>query len=156
MAVSVPDGAAATQLALTLARPPFTIPATELGKDGPRAAEGVRIGTMHRFKGLEFQRVFLTSVCEGQMPHQRIEGFRHTDPRRYERELQRFRSLIFVAATRARDELVVSWHGRPGRFLSTDAARSAQNAASRPGVHCLPTPPREGARVRPPGARSAA
>ncbi|TDC76120.1 3'-5' exonuclease [Streptomyces hainanensis] len=118
MAVRVPDGAA-TQLALTLRREPFAIAVTELGKEGPRAAEGVRIGTMHRFKGLEFQRVFLTSVSEGQVPHQRVEAFRDTDPRRYERELQRARSLLFVAATRSRDELVITWNGGPSRFLPT-------------------------------------
>lgn len=27
------------------------------------------------------------------------------------------RSLLFVVCTRARDELYVSWHGRPSRFL---------------------------------------
>lgn len=138
MAVSVPSGDAAVQMGVTLAREPFRIPASELGKDGPRSAEGVRIGTMHRFKGLEFQRVFLTSVSEGQVPHQHIETYRHSDPRRYERELQRFRSLLFVAATRARDELVVTWNGRPSRFLPEEAARHAVNAAM---VSCGEGPP---------------
>jgi superfamily I DNA/RNA helicase len=29
----------------------------------------------------------------------------------------RARSLLFVAATRARDALVISWNGQPSRFL---------------------------------------
>ncbi|MGF1427306.1 UvrD-helicase domain-containing protein [Kitasatospora sp. LaBMicrA B282] len=128
MAISVPDGASATQMALTLAHPPFSIPATQLGKDGPRSPEGVRIGTMHRFKGLEFQRVFLTSVSDGQVPHQRIETHRLSNPQRYRQEEQRARSLLFVAATRARDELVITWNGKASRFLPRDAAQQALSA----------------------------
>ncbi|MFD5319827.1 3'-5' exonuclease [Streptomyces sp. NPDC127098] len=79
-------------------------------------------------KGLEFQRVFLTGVSEGQVPHQRVEAFRDTDPRRYERELQRARSLLFVAATRARDEPVITWNGRPSRFLPTSIEEAAGSA----------------------------
>jgi superfamily I DNA/RNA helicase len=84
---------------------------------------------MHRFKGLEFQRVFLTSVGDGQVPHQRIEQYRITSPERYKQEEQKARSLVFVAATRARDELVVTWSGRASRFLPADADEIAYRAA---------------------------
>ncbi len=130
MAVSVPDKAAVTQLAYTLAGEPFLIPASEIGREGPRDTDTVRIGTMHRFKGLEFQRVFLAGVSEGLVPHQRIEAFRLGNPDRYRQEEQRARSLLFVAATRARDELVVSWHGRPSRYLPRYADRDAGRATS--------------------------
>jgi hypothetical protein len=33
------------------------------------------------------------------------------------RTLKRARSLLFVAATRARDALAITWHGTPGPFL---------------------------------------
>lgn len=129
MAVSVPDGASAQEFANVLARE-FHVPAVELRKDGAGAdADAVRIGTMHRFKGLEFQRVFLTSVGEGQVPHQRIEQYRAVNPDRYRQEEQRARSLLFVAATRARDELVVTWSGRASRFLPPDADKTAHRAA---------------------------
>ncbi|MEV0277486.1 UvrD-helicase domain-containing protein [Streptomyces sp. NPDC050610] len=129
MAVSVPDGSSAQQFANVLAREPFSIPVVELGRDGVRAdREAVRIGTMHRFKGLEFQRVFLTSVGEGQVPHQRIEQYRLANPARYRQEEQRCRSLVFVAATRARDELVVTWSGKASRFLPRDADATAYRA----------------------------
>ncbi|MER5552344.1 UvrD-helicase domain-containing protein [Streptomyces sp. NPDC002793] len=131
MAISVPDGTAAAQMAGILARAPFGIPAVELGRDGVRGdRDAVRIGTMYRFKGLEFQRVFLTSVSDGQIPHQRIEQHRFANPDRYRQEEQRARSLVFVAATRARDELVITWNGRPSRFLPEDAARTARNATT--------------------------
>ncbi|MDI3095919.1 UvrD-helicase domain-containing protein [Streptomyces rochei] len=128
MAVSVPDGAAAQEFANVLLRE-FGLPVVELGRRGVSSEEdAVRIGTMHRFKGLEFQRVFLTSVGEGQVPHQRIEQYRYTNPDRYRQEEQRARSLVFVAATRARDELVVTWSGRASRFLPPDADRTAHRA----------------------------
>ncbi|MDX3760179.1 3'-5' exonuclease [Streptomyces sp. AK02-04a] len=129
MAVSVPDGSSAQEFANVLARDPFRIPVVELGREGVRAElDAVRIGTMHRFKGLEFQRVFLTSVGEGQVPHQRIEQYRLENPDRYRQEEQRARSLVFVAATRARDELIVTWSGKASRFLPRDADETAYRA----------------------------
>lgn len=128
MAVSVPDGASAQEFANVLVKE-FCLPAVELGKDGVRSdTDAVRIGTMYRFKGLEFQRVFLTSVGEGQVPHQRIEQYRLANPDRYRQEEQRARSLVFVAATRARDELVVTWSGKASRFLPADADDTAFRA----------------------------
>ncbi|WP_407288167.1 UvrD-helicase domain-containing protein [Streptomyces sp. BP-8] len=129
MAVSVPDGSSAQEFANVLAREPLGIPVVELGREGVRAdLDAVRIGTMHRFKGLEFQRVFLTSVGEGQVPHQRIEQYRRTYPDRYRQEEQRARSLVFVAATRARDELVITWSGKASRYLPDDADETAYRA----------------------------
>ncbi|MER5962781.1 UvrD-helicase domain-containing protein [Streptomyces sp. NPDC002057] len=128
MAVAVPDGSSAQEFASRLVSG-FRIPVAPLGKEGVRSDEdAVRIGTMHRFKGLEFQRVFLTSVGEGQVPHQRIEQYRLANPDRYRLEEQRARSLVFVAATRARDELVVTWSGKASRFLPPDADTTALRA----------------------------
>ncbi|MFF4230372.1 UvrD-helicase domain-containing protein [Streptomyces sp. NPDC001820] len=131
MAVAVPDGAAATQVAYTLGTAEHPVPVVEIGRDGvAENAEGVRIGTMHRFKGLEFQRVFIVGVSEGQVPNQRVEPYRLSNPDRFRQEEQRARSLLFVAATRARDELVVSWNGRPSRFLPRDVDCTANSATA--------------------------
>ncbi|MEU3630994.1 3'-5' exonuclease [Streptomyces fradiae] len=92
------------------------------------AGTRVRIGIMHRFKGLEFQRVFLTSIGEGQVPRQRVERYRLTNPDRYRQKKQRARSLVFVAATRARDELIVTWSGEASRFLPEHADDTAHRA----------------------------
>jgi superfamily I DNA/RNA helicase len=56
-------------------------------------------------------------VCDGAVPRRQVKDVRARDPLRYRRELQRARSLLFVAATRARDSLVISWHGKPSPFL---------------------------------------
>ena len=90
----------------------------EIGPDGPARPDGVHVGTMHRFKGLEYQRVIVGAVSDGLVPHASIAGLASTDPRRYQRERARYRSLLFVAATRARDGLAVFWHGNPSPFLS--------------------------------------
>ncbi|MFI7605853.1 UvrD-helicase domain-containing protein [Micromonospora sp. NPDC049366] len=90
----------------------------EIGPDGPKRPDGVHVGTMHRFKGLEYQRMIIAGVSDGLVPRQMISRYRDTDPKRYQRERQRDRSLLFVAATRARDELAVFWHGTPSPFLT--------------------------------------
>jgi hypothetical protein len=91
--------------------------AAAIGSDGPKVADAVHVGTMHRFKGLEYQRMIIAGVADGLVPPKRIEPYADVDPLRYTRELQRARSLLFVAATRARDTLIVSWHGEPSPFL---------------------------------------
>ncbi|BCL12370.1 UvrD-helicase domain-containing protein [Micromonospora sagamiensis] len=95
------------------------LPAVEIGPDGPKQPDGVHVGTMHRFKGLEYQRMIIAAVSDGLVPRQAISRYRNTDPKRYQRERQRDRSLLFVAATRPRDELAVFWHGTPSPFLTS-------------------------------------
>ncbi|BBH71840.1 DNA helicase [Actinoplanes sp. OR16] len=90
----------------------------EIGPDGPKESDGVHVGTMHRFKGLEYQRMIIAGVTDGLVPRSMINRYRDTDAKKYQRERQRDRSLLFVAATRARDELAVFWHGAPSPFLS--------------------------------------
>ncbi|MEU8242241.1 UvrD-helicase domain-containing protein [Actinoplanes missouriensis] len=91
--------------------------AVEIGPDGPKEGDGVHVGTMHRFKGLEYQKMIIAGVADGLVPRLMINRYRDGDPKRYQRERQRDRSLLFVAATRARDELAVFWHGAPSPFL---------------------------------------
>ncbi|MEU4643984.1 UvrD-helicase domain-containing protein [Micromonospora sp. NPDC023814] len=95
------------------------LPVVEIGPDGPKQPDGIHVGTMHRFKGLEYQRMIIAGVSDGLVPRQMISRYRDSDPKRYQRERQRDRSLLFVAATRPRDELVVFWHGTPSPFLTS-------------------------------------
>jgi superfamily I DNA/RNA helicase/mRNA-degrading endonuclease RelE of RelBE toxin-antitoxin system len=97
------------------------IPATTLGAEGPRKPDAVHVGTLHRFKGLEYQQMLVAGVSAGLVPDARIADHRDTDPLRYERELKQARSLLFVAATRARDSLTITWHGTPSPFLPPSA-----------------------------------
>lgn len=79
--------------------------------------EGVRLATMHRVKGLEFRYVIVAGVQEGMVPLDRaLEGV--PDELAREARLQGERQLLYVAATRARDGLVVTGHGAQSPFLT--------------------------------------
>lgn len=115
IAIAVPTNLRASEAANTLLQ--HGTQALETGPDGPRGDSGVHIGTMFRFKGLEYQRVIIAGVTDGLVPHASVQQRRTTDPARYRTEMQRARSLLFVATTRARDSLDVFWHGEPSPFL---------------------------------------
>jgi superfamily I DNA/RNA helicase len=71
--------------------------------------------TMHKSKGLEFARVVLFDVSKGAIPPTWVlEGVAAEE---LEEVWLRERSLLYVAASRARDELVVSWSGEPSELL---------------------------------------
>ena len=91
------------------------IPYIVLGKDDDGTSEGVRLATMHRVKGLEFPCMIMVGVNEGVIParHPDISG----DPVLHKEHEARERSLLFVAATRARDRLVVTSWGTPSTYL---------------------------------------
>lgn len=78
---------------------------------------GVRVGTMHGMKGLEFRCVAVVGVDSGQVPLENHLTPREEDPVAHGHDLQRERNLLFVACTRARDELAVSYSGEPSPFL---------------------------------------
>ncbi|MEF9885396.1 hypothetical protein [Streptomyces sp. P9-A4] len=71
-----------------------------------------------------------TLIFNDSVQDQRIEAYRMASPDRYRQEQQRARSLLFVAATRARDELVVTWNGKASRFLPERADQDAGNAVA--------------------------
>jgi superfamily I DNA/RNA helicase len=116
VAICVPTRELAADLAVRLQSDGVDV--VEIGPDGPVRSDGVHIGTMHRFKGLEYLRMIIGGVSDGLVPHQMINSWRDSDPKRYQRERQRYRSMLFVAATRSRDELAVFWHGTPSPFLT--------------------------------------
>jgi superfamily I DNA/RNA helicase len=116
IAVCVADRDKAEQVARHLGSRQITT--AELTKDGPQGGGDVHIGTMHRFKGLEYQRLAIVGAADGVVPRtSMLERFRLEDPQRYLSEERKARSLLFVAATRARDVLRVSWYGRPSPYL---------------------------------------
>lgn len=117
IAICVPERHMVAEIEHRLAK--AGIPAAAIGPEGPKLDDVIHVGTMHRFKGLEYQHMVIAAVCDGLVPRPYLETYRTTDPLRYQRELQRARSLLFVAATRARDSLMISWHGKPSPFLPT-------------------------------------
>ena len=63
------------------------------------------LSTVHQAKGREFKYVFLIGCSQGLMPHK--DG-----------ELLEEHRIFFVGATRAADELHISFHGNPSQFLN--------------------------------------
>ena len=92
------------------------IPCTILDRSGDQGAPGVRLATMHRVKGLEFPAMILAGVNAGVVPLRR--ALAEDDPVSRAEDEERERSLLFVAATRARDRLIVTSYGVPSPFLS--------------------------------------
>lgn len=71
--------------------------------------------TMHRAKGMEFSRVLIFGVDASALPAPfTLKGLAEADRAEV---LQREKSLLYVAATRARDELVILWTGDPSELL---------------------------------------
>ncbi len=90
----------------------MTIPLSGRGR-----AQGVRAGTMHAMKGLEFQAVAVLGVERGLVPGPAAITPESEDAVAYAQDLQRERCILFVACTRARDHLYVSGTGEPSTFL---------------------------------------
>jgi len=78
--------------------------------------DGVRIATMHRVKGLQFNNVFLPGLNLGILPLQ-ILLERCSDETAKQKFIVGERSLLHVAATRAKKQVIVSYHGEPSPFL---------------------------------------
>lgn len=86
---------------------------------GARASkDAVRVGTMHGMKGLEFQAVAVIGVSDGVVPAPAAVTPAGTDAIAHALDLQRERCLLFVACTRARDHLYLSYSGSPSPFLA--------------------------------------
>jgi len=81
-----------------------------------RSASGVRFATMHRAKGLEFERVIIAGVNDGIVPLDRALADADDDAtREYIRKQER--SLLYVSATRAKRDVIVTCHDEPSPWL---------------------------------------
>lgn len=83
-------------------------PVRQVQTEDSSHGEGIRLATMHRVKGLEFPCVLLAGVQRGTVPYERAD---YADEADRQAHLEREKRLLFVAATRARDELVVTGFG---------------------------------------------
>lgn len=77
----------------------------------------VPIGTMHRAKGLEFKAVAVVGCDKGVVPNQ-LALKDVDDPADIESVKEQERSLLYVACSRARERLHVSFVGPPSEFIA--------------------------------------
>jgi len=82
-----------------------------------RRKTGVRLATMHRVKGLEFDRVIIAGVNAGIVP---LKGaWRQSNDQVIQKESEnQEKALLYVAATRAKKTVVVTSFDKPSKFLS--------------------------------------
>jgi superfamily I DNA/RNA helicase len=82
-----------------------------------RSVPGVRLATMHRIKGLEFETVIIAAVNKGIVPL--MVAVNNTDDQVVRKESEnRERALLYVAATRAKRQVVVCSFGSASQFLT--------------------------------------
>jgi DNA helicase-2/ATP-dependent DNA helicase PcrA len=93
--------------------------------------DGITLSTVHRIKGMEWDRVIVFGADRGLMPHDLSEN------------VEEERRILYVAITRARRQaVVVADAGRPSRFLAEMRGRPARE-----------TREAQGSTARPPDAR---
>jgi superfamily I DNA/RNA helicase/mRNA-degrading endonuclease RelE of RelBE toxin-antitoxin system len=81
-----------------------------------RKKPGIRIATMHRVKGLEFNHMICPGVNDGVLPHKYALEQQDNEQAREQFIIQE-RSLFSVAVTRARKSVLISSYGRKSTFL---------------------------------------
>lgn len=83
-----------------------------------RENKSIRVATMHRVKGLEFDYVFLVGVNDGIIPFKPLIESSSDNSVKKQRIIAE-RSLLYVAATRAKKEVFVSSYGKESEFLKS-------------------------------------
>ncbi len=81
-----------------------------------RKAPGLRLATMHRVKGLEFDEVIIASVNEGVVPLQ-LSAMAGESSGQMEESENMERALLYVSATRAKKKVLMTSYGVKSRFI---------------------------------------
>ena len=81
-----------------------------------RGLDGLRVATMHRVKGLEFQYVFIVAANSKIIPL--AAAIDHTDTVSEQETLTAEKCLLYVALTRAQKGAFISGYGKMSEFLN--------------------------------------
>ncbi len=116
--------------------------AARAGADDGEAEDRVVLSTVHQAKGLEWDAVFVINLAEGKFPHQRAMGSRD--------EIEEERRLFYVAVTRARKRLFLTYPlaaghdtlalNRPSPFLLEIPADAVEHVRLRHAPHPIRDP----------------
>ena len=105
-------GTLAEQLSRTL-----NVPVQSLDDQVPDP-DKLTVTTMHKAKGMEYRAVVLAHLSADQIPSPQALHSAH-DPADYDARLEDERQLLYVASTRAREYLLMTWHGEMTPLLPT-------------------------------------
>lgn len=97
---------------------------------GRKLTPGLRLGTMHRAKGLEFKVVFVVDASARNLPL--AAALRAEDPADRETAEEAERRLFYVSLTRARDEAFITYVGEPTPFLKPATPTVSKPSQARP------------------------
>jgi superfamily I DNA/RNA helicase len=87
-----------------------------LNDDDPADEDHIALGTMHRAKGLEFKAVAIVGCDLALLPLRSVvDGL--TDSVERDLFVEQERNLLYVALTRAREQVLVTYASRPSDFL---------------------------------------
>ena len=84
-------------------------------KADDRGLDGIRVATMHRVKGLEFQYIFIVAANKRIVPL--ASAIDHTDSISKQETMTAEKCLLYVALTRAQKGAYVSGYGEVSEFL---------------------------------------
>lgn len=84
-------------------------------KADDRGLDGIRVATMHRVKGLEFQYVFVVAAINRIIPL--ALAIDHTDSVSEQETMTAEKCLLYVALTRAQKGAYISGYGKMSEFL---------------------------------------
>ena len=87
-----------------------------MSQNDDRSVKGVRMTTMHRIKGLEFQYVFVVALNDQVVPA--IRAINKGDGASRQEALTAEKSLLYVAMTRAQRGVYLTSYGSPSEFLA--------------------------------------
>ena len=90
----------------------------QLKKNNDRASiPGIRLATMHRVKGLEYDHMIVASANKRYLPHQGV--LKEAEDEMAKKEIYRkARSLLYVACTRARKSLFIASYGKQSELVA--------------------------------------
>lgn len=96
----------------------FNIPTRWIQETDDGVSNSIALGTMHVAKGLEFPAVAIVGCSANRLPLTRaLQDI--VDPADHEAAIEKERNLLYVAVTRARENLAITYHGKPSTFLPT-------------------------------------
>ncbi len=96
-----------------------TIPVYQVkrSESDDRSREGVRMATMHRVKGLEFDYMIVCGANKGTIPMEYGGAYSSEDMTIRKDGMDRERALFYVAGTRAKKRLIVTGFGQLSSFV---------------------------------------
>ena len=84
-------------------------------KSDDRSLDGIRVATMHRVKGLEFQYIFIVAANNRIIPL--ASSIDHTDTVSEKETITAEKCLLYVALTRAQKGAYISGYGKMSEFI---------------------------------------